>query len=240
MGQSKLDTLIDEYLHEIRQKGKALRSTKELYSALLGGVDRLAEYRRLIVVPDQNLYLLSFESLRNAQDKQLVESHVVGYIQSTTVLHLLRTQRPGPTGGLMLLALGDVRYRGRSGDMIQRDLMSMASQASGCRHSDRVRSIGQLFSGKSGADGELATGESLKARQPLNQFRCFICSARICRRQVPGRRLGSDEKSPKEDRLLQDRIMNQISAELVALSACDSGFGKLQGQEGLSSLVRPL
>ena len=29
-----------------------------------------------------------------------------------------------------------------------------------------------------------------------------------------------------------------LSAELVTLSACDSGFGKLQGQEGLSSLVK--
>ena len=174
MGQSKLDTLIDEYLHEIRQKGKALRPTKELYAALLGGVDNLADYRRLIVVPDQNLYLLSFESLRNAQDKQLVESHVVSYIQSTTVLHLLRNQSPGPTPGLMLLALGDVRYQGRSGDMIQRDLMSMvaAKLERLPATATEVRSIGQLFSGKSLVlTGELATEESLKAQQPLNRFK---------------------------------------------------------------------
>ncbi len=41
MGQSKLDTLIDEYLHEVRQKGKAFRPSKGLYSALLGGVENL-------------------------------------------------------------------------------------------------------------------------------------------------------------------------------------------------------
>lgn len=42
-----------------------------------------------------------------------------------------------------------------------------------------------------------------------------------------------------EDGLLQDREIRdlRVAADLVTLSACDTGIGRLQGQEGISSLV---
>jgi CHAT domain-containing protein len=50
--------------------------------------------------------------------------------------------------------------------------------------------------------------------------------------------LGTDPKSG-DDGLLQVReiIRLRLNAELTTLSACDTGVGKLQGQEGVSSLV---
>ncbi len=49
-------------------------------------------------------------------------------------------------------------------------------------------------------------------------------------------RLASDE----DDGLLQSREIAELNlpAELVALSACDTGAGKLVGQEGIVNLVR--
>jgi len=246
MGQSKLDTLIDEYLHEIRQKSNASRPSKELFSALLGRVENLTRYKRLTIVPDQNLHLVSFESLRDGQGRRLIESHVVSYVQSTTVLHLLRTQHPVRDQGLMLLALGDVRYQGRSGEMIQRELLSLegAKLERLPATATEVRSIGQLFSGKSLVlTGESATEESLKEQRPLSRFKMLHFAVHgYADNKFPERSalVLTTKRNPKEDGLLQDReIMNlDLSAELVTLSACDSGFGKLQGQEGLSSLVK--
>jgi CHAT domain-containing protein len=50
--------------------------------------------------------------------------------------------------------------------------------------------------------------------------------------------LGTDPKSD-DDGLLQVReiIRLRLNAELTTLSACDTGVGKLQGQEGVSNLV---
>ena len=47
------------------------------------------------------------------------------------------------------------------------------------------------------------------------------------------------QKTRGDDGLLQVReIMRlRLNAELVTLSACDSGVGKLQGQEGISNLA---
>jgi CHAT domain-containing protein len=44
-----------------------------------------------------------------------------------------------------------------------------------------------------------------------------------------------------EDGLLQAREIAQLrlTADLVTLSACDTGIGKFNGQEGASTLVRP-
>jgi len=51
--------------------------------------------------------------------------------------------------------------------------------------------------------------------------------------------LGADPKSG-DDGLLQVReiIRLRLNAELTTLSACDTGVGKLQGQEGISNLVK--
>jgi CHAT domain-containing protein len=146
----------------------------------------------------------------------------------------------------MLLALGDVHYQGRSGDMIQRELLSLA----GAKlerlpaTATEVRSIGRLFSEKSLVlTGESATEESLKEQRPLSRFKMIHFAVHgYADNKFPERSalVLTTKRNPKEDGLLQDReIMNlDLSAELVTLSACDSGFGKLQGQEGLSSLVK--
>src|SRR5205809_659476 len=49
----------------------------------------------------------------------------------------------------------------------------------------------------------------------------------------------SDKTTPFLDPLLQVReiIRLRLNAELTTLSACDTGVGKLQGQEGISNLV---
>jgi CHAT domain-containing protein len=51
--------------------------------------------------------------------------------------------------------------------------------------------------------------------------------------------LGSDPKS-REDGLLQVREIRDLSlnADLVTLSACDTGVGPLEGEEGIANLVR--
>src|SRR5207244_11876715 len=79
-------------------------------------------------------------------------------------------------------------------------------------------------------------------KEPLNQFRIFHLAVHgFADTQYPERSalvLGADPKSG-DDGLLQVReiIRLRLNAELTTLSACDTGVGKLQGQEGISNLV---
>ena len=91
--------------------------------------------------------------------------------------------------------------------------------------------------------GKAATEDNLKSRYLLNHYSLLHFAVHgYANDQFPERSalvLGREGNSP-EDGLLQDReIINlRLWADLVTLSACDSGFGKLHGQEGLSSLVK--
>ena len=69
-----------------------------------------------------------------------------------------------------------------------------------------------------------------------------IAAHGIASAQFPDRAallLGSDPKSG-EDGLLQVREIRDLSlnADLVTLSACDTGVGPLEGEEGITNLVR--
>ena len=89
--------------------------------------------------------------------------------------------------------------------------------------------------------GKDATETAFK-KEPLNQFRILHLAVHaFADKQYPERSalvLGPDPKSG-DDGLLQIReiIRLRLNAELTTLSACDSGIGKLQGQEGVSNLV---
>jgi CHAT domain-containing protein len=89
--------------------------------------------------------------------------------------------------------------------------------------------------------GRDATETAFK-KQPLDEFRILHLAVHgFADTQYPERSalvLGVDPQSG-DDGLLQVReiIRLRLNAELTTLSACDSGVGKLQGQEGISNLV---
>jgi CHAT domain-containing protein len=89
--------------------------------------------------------------------------------------------------------------------------------------------------------GESATELDLK-RQPLHDFRVvhFAVHGLISTR-VPARSALLLRPAVAEDGLLQAReiLTLRLAADLVTLSACDSGTGSMHGREGVASLVRP-
>jgi CHAT domain-containing protein len=79
--------------------------------------------------------------------------------------------------------------------------------------------------------------------QPLADFEIIHIAAHgIASAKFPDRAalvLGNDPKSG-EDGLLQVREIRDLNlaADLVTLSACDTGVGALEGEEGIANLVR--
>ena len=107
---------------------------------------------------------------------------------------------------------------------------------------EEVEEIGKIV----GSDSIVLLGrdatETKFKKEPLDQFRVLHLAVHgFADTQYPERSalvLGTDAKSG-DDGLLQVReiIRLRLNAELTTLSACDTGVGKLQGQEGVSNLV---
>jgi CHAT domain-containing protein len=107
---------------------------------------------------------------------------------------------------------------------------------------EEVQNIGKIV----GKNAEILLGtaatESTFKREPLSEFRVLHLAVHgFADPQFPERSalvLGADPKSG-EDGLLQVREIKRLrlKAELTTLSACDTGVGKLQGEEGVSDLA---
>src|SRR4029077_14706297 len=107
---------------------------------------------------------------------------------------------------------------------------------------NEVQGIGKLLGQESGILLGNDLTETVFKKEPLDQFRVLHLAVHgFADTQYPERSalvLGKDPRSG-DDGLLQVReiIRLRLNAELTTLSACDTGVGKLQGQEGVSNLV---
>jgi CHAT domain-containing protein/tetratricopeptide (TPR) repeat protein len=255
-GRKEIENLSRQFIGEIRTKGTGAELSKRLYAMLVKPVPEAAAATRFIIAPDGMLNLLPFDVLRDAQGEYLLKSRVISYVPSGTILNTLRhaeEQKPAPKP---LLAVGDVEYENQGGE--GRRIPSPASirgriergiaDLSGIGLHDlpetraEVEEIGKIV----GSDAVMLLGKDATEtgfkKQSLDKFRILHLAVHgFADTQYPERSalvLGVDPQSG-DDGLLQVReiIRLRLNAELTTLSACDTGVGKLQGQEGISNLV---
>jgi CHAT domain-containing protein len=245
-GRSQLDSLVDRFLREVRAKANALDERKQLYNLLLKSIET-KRFSRLIIVPDGNLHLLPFDALVDRSGRSVLETHLVSYVPSGTALHLLRTtgQPRGPArkfpgvGGVLYSSNGRPSIPAQARTLFRIETAKIGTLPGSERE---VLSIGRMFA----KDAVLLTGreatESALKKQRLEDFQVVHLAVHgFSDLKFPERTalvLAEDRKSA-EDGLLQDREIRDLrfSADLVTLSACDAGIGRLQGQEGISNLV---
>jgi CHAT domain-containing protein len=256
VGRKEIENLGQRFIGEIRAKVAAAELSKRLYAMLVKPIPEAATATRFIIAPDAILNLLPFEALRNARGEYLLKSHVISYVPSGTILRTLRHAEKQKRAPKPLLAVGDVEYEDQGGSgrrillpasirgRIERGIADLSGMGLHDLPETRaeVEEIGKIV----GPDAVMLLGKDATEtgfkKQPLDQFRVLHLAVHgLADTQYPERSalvLGTDPQSD-DDGLLQVReiIRLRLHAELTTLSACDSGVGKLQGQEGISNLV---
>lgn len=254
--RESLDQAVHSYLHEVKNKQSSERDEHRLYGLLLERITAARDHFRLLIVPDGPLNLLPFEALRSTDGKYLLASHVVSYVPSGTVLYVLRTARPRSNPQLPFLGIGDVTYGGdhqllakntgvtTSGEVI-RGVYDLAGarfpELPGSR--EEVLSAAKVFGDHSVILTGAAASEAAFKSEPLSKFKVIHLAVHgFAEAKYPERAalvLGPDSEN-REDGLLQAREITTLSlnADLVTLSACDTGIGKIEGEEGVQSLER--
>ncbi len=222
---------------------------KILYESLLAPIEEIRTRTNLIVVPDGVLHRLPLEVLLDSAGKKLLETHVVSYVPSSNVLALQRRPRTPIPNGLPVLAVSasmDEPKTQISLGRVQRGIFDLDDiqlpALPGAN--DEVKSVARTFgNGSVTLLGAEAKETNIKA-QPLERFHILHFAVHgLLSTTYPERSalvLQTDAASG-EDGLLQAREISQLrlNADLVTLSACDTGSGKIRGQEGVAALVRP-
>jgi CHAT domain-containing protein len=255
-GRERIEALTRKYLEAIRTKSDDAALAKQLYAVLLEPLSEQARSERLIVVPDGILNLLPFDVLRDSQGGLLVETHTISYAPASTVLTALRNAKNAQDPPRVFLGVGDVPYRDQGGvsnkidkpTAVKQRLLRGFSDALGTPLHDLPQTREEVIEvSKIVGKGEVlllgsnATETAFKS-EPLSDFKIVHIAAHgFSDTQFPERSglvLGVDPNS-RDDGLLQVReiIRLHFNADLVTLSACNTGVGKLQGEEGITNLV---
>lgn len=255
-GRKEIEKLAQQYIDEIRGKASGADASKQLYERLLKPIPEISNAGQILIAPDGILHLLPFEALQDNRGQFLLKSHIVSYVPSGTILDTLRRGQRHETAPKPLLAVGDVAYENQGGagkrlptptsvrGRIERGIADLSGVALSDLPQTReeVEEIGKIVGPNAVILLAKDATETAFKKEPLDQFRVFHLAVHgFADTQYPERSalvLGIDPKSV-DDGLLQVReiIRLRLNAELTTLSACDTGVGKLQGQEGISNLV---
>jgi CHAT domain-containing protein len=240
------------------QSPDALQAAKNLYARLMAPVEKSIQgAKRVLIVPDGILYYLPFEALiRHTAPKPryLIEDYTIAYAPSASVfVRLSAEKRRNNRRRRELLAYGDPLFDVgglATGNIRMGDLVRGVYEANGMRLAPlpntraEVENIGRLYP----ADrrkiylGARATEASVKQEKLTEYKRLHFATHAVIDEQAPARSgvVLSLVNTGREDGILRaGEIFNlDLDADLVVLSACQTGLGKLVKGEGMVGLTR--
>jgi CHAT domain-containing protein/tetratricopeptide (TPR) repeat protein len=236
-------------LSAVRQRGR------HLYDLLVRPAEpALAKADRCLISPDGPLHALPFAALL-AGDHYLAEIKSIHIAASAAVYKAIKATRPEkPSAATMdLLAVGDPLYPAGLAAHVETatDPQVQTALRRGFRLEplpatrNEVEAISKLFPHARTLLGRDATEETIKSLAPQARRLHFACHGLLDERFPLNSGLAfSIPEHPEEGHdngLLQAwEIFESVrlDADLVTLSACDTGLGTEMGGEGLVGLVR--
>ncbi|HEX5483317.1 MAG TPA: CHAT domain-containing protein [Terriglobia bacterium] len=252
-GQTEIQQLVAAYLAKIADRKYDVQDARKLFAVLVAPVPDSLRPERLVIVPDGALDDLPFEALQDSSGHYLLQSHIISYSPSATLLNYLRDRKPAHHPEMAFLGIGAVPYgyeaksTGASGNLMH----FLARGVYDLRHLYNLPSTHEELIDADEALGHpkqtvLLTGtnatETRLESEPLSNFKIIHFAVHgLSTPNFPERSglvLGRDPHSHKSG-VLQVRDIARLSldADLVTLSSCDTGTGKLEGEEGIAGLV---
>ena len=216
----------------------------QLYRMVLApAAPMLAGVRKILIAPDGILYYLPFEALSPKPGRYLVEDFTIGYAPSVSVFASLEPTRTARACDL--LAYGDPVYSQTEAAEMQNVYRAAGISFSRLPNTKtEVEEIGTLFPAhrEKLRLGLSATEASVKA-EILGQYRLIhFATHAVIDERAPARSgiVLSLVNTGAEDGILRtSEIFNlNLKADLVTLSACRTGLGKVVRGEGMISLTR--
>ena len=242
--RKEIDALISAYRKSLgapvsslalrQAESETARLSAQLYDVLVKPVEGyLAGSQSLVIIPDGTLYYVPFETLASS-GKYLLERFPVSYAASATTFEIADPPAPQPKE---LLAFGDPAYT-RTQISAERgfDLGALPYTR------EEVNGIAALFPADTrsiylGANAR----EKAVTSEALDQYRYLHFATHGLLDEAHPDRSGLALTPGKDDDgvLRVDAITNmRLRADVVTLSACNTGLGQLVSGEGMLGLVR--
>jgi len=245
-GRDTIEKLIAAYLKTLKERGVSQTEGQQLYSALLRKVPEVQSSERLIIVPDGQLHLLSFDALVSPSGRYLVSTHTITYAVSASALYLINAMSPSQISTRDLLGVGGIPYD----QMAALTKVAATRGYTGAEFGNLPGSKEEVLAADAAVHsngntlliGTLATESAFK-QSHLSEYKIIHLAVHgVANPQHPDRAaliLLSDAGAGEDGILQASEIVHlRTNADLVVLSACDTAVGRLQGEEGIANLSR--
>ncbi|MCI0470806.1 MAG: CHAT domain-containing protein, partial [Candidatus Aminicenantes bacterium] len=269
IGEKDVSNLVKRYNDTLTEKTSFTRHCAALYDKLFQPLEKyLKPGADIIIAPDGELAKIPFETFVAGKNDQgqttyLLEKYNIKYIQSASLLSLLRKYYKRDSASQNFIGFGDPVYDYKSFQAGKKERSNPAParcdeiselfrdqykqdkgafgrlQASG----EEVKTIADLFKNKEYRSVSYlrkdATEEKAKAVDMRDfDYIHFSCHG-ILGEMFQGLALSQIPGAAEDGYFTLNEVMNcDYHAKLIVLSACQTGSGKLQKGEGVTGLTR--
>jgi CHAT domain-containing protein len=219
----QITTLVDEFRTLLQNYSTMEYVGRELSQLLISPIyDQAKNYKRLAIIPHSSLHFLSFAALP-VEDSFLLDHHSIFYMESATMFRYLRP-RTKQAVEKTVLALGNPSL-GKDNDL------PFAEK--------EAKSISRNYRNLSLALNKLATESTFKSHAPNHDI-IHIASHGVFNELSPieSKLMLVADKGEDGDLTVQDVLNLKLNADLVTLSACETGLGKISSGDEVVGLNR--
>lgn len=240
----EIDRLAKQFLGAVMKNGDFSDTAQMLFKDLISPfIDH--SVKTLILVPDGSLHSLPFAALIDGDGHYLCQRFNIFSSPSASVYFKLANSSAGSqtTRSFLGVAYSPSQSAEMASASIRTalDLRGASLAPLPFAREEVTKAAAALGASATILDGEKATETSLKT-QPLSTFRMIHFAVHAVGNDLEPDRaaLVLNPGSIADDGLWQAREIRQtrLNADAIVLSACETGVGKLQGQEGVMNLAR--
>ncbi|MCS6860433.1 MAG: CHAT domain-containing protein [Abditibacteriales bacterium] len=255
--ESDLRDRIGKFRAALVQRGDFRPLARDLYDVLLRPAQaQIDRAERVLICPDGPLHTLPFAALvergsqgREAKERYVVEAKPLHVAASMSVYAELRKAPPPPNPPTAqppkLLALGDPVYEATTDAAKQaaRDFVTRGGKLTPLPHTRQELQAIQSLYGKQATIrlGKDASETAVKREATQARIIHFACHGILDDRNPLGSALALSAEEEQEDGFLRAyEILEKVrlDADLVVLSACQSGLGAEMKNEGIVGMTR--